>query len=454
MYSDNKQIRDVADVAARIMAGLPPLEEKLHPNQQKIDVVDDEKIDGKDFAKLRKMKKEEAEQQDEAMSHQAKTTMKHIPNPTPAQKQAAKDIKPGVGGYRDRIDMLKSAGVKEEVEAIDEVKMADLPSTKVQGRAYGSSKPEASAFDVLKGPKDKELKSIESEKKKKKMSEMVATYKDGGMKAFFESIEKEEMISEEPDSAQFAKELEDQKKRAAGTKPQAEVAKPSVQAVKNESIEEEYEDSDEEHPMMYKHVSSVNSNTWSATAKHHGKNLPKVVKDLEKERDSIKKKGGNHNATSNHDHAIMQLKQHLPSTNEEVEQDIQVINADGANGVDQVNIEERTLTAGETKKKEEIVKSMKKGLAGFKDRYGDKAKSVMYATATKQAKLKEETESKHYEAGHEYASDHAQDSGFKVTARARKKEMLADNPHKKGTTEHSDWHRGALDGHQTALDNM
>jgi hypothetical protein len=97
---------------------------------------------------------------------------------------------------------------------------------------------------------------------------------------------------------------------------------------------------------------------------------------------------------------------------------------------------------------------MKKGLAGFKERYGKDAKSVMYATATKQAKLKEETESKDYKAGHEYASDHAQDSGFKVTARARKKEMLTDNPHKKGTTEHSDWHRGALDGHQTALDNM
>jgi len=121
MYSDNKQIRDVADVAARIMAGLPPIKEALHPNQQKIDVVDDDKIDGKDFAKLRAgkkpdVKKEEVEQQDEAMSHQAATTMKHIPNPSPAQKQAAKDIKPGVGGYRDRIDMLKSAGVKEEVE--------------------------------------------------------------------------------------------------------------------------------------------------------------------------------------------------------------------------------------------------------------------------------------------------------------------------------------------------
>jgi len=384
MYSDNKQIRDVADVAARIMAGLPPLQEKLHPNQQKIDVVDDEKIDGKDFAKLRKMKKEDVTEVDE--SHQAATTMKHIPNPTPALKQAAKDIKPGVGGYRDRIDMLKAggvkeeveeldevslktatsayvkrmgkedekspvkavktmdhiakkhgvvgvaraakaadkeyglndtthnkrkdfvrgvmAGVKEEVEAIDEVKMADLPSTKVQGRSYGSSKPQPSAFDVLKGPKDKELKSIESEEKKKKMSEMVALYKDGGMKAFFESIKKEDFISEEPDSEQFAKELEDQKKRAAGTKPQADVAKASVQSVKQEATE----------------------------------------------------------------------------------QDIQVINADLANGVDQVNIEERTLTPAETDKKEATVKSMKKNLSGFKERYGKDAKSVMYATATKQAK--------------------------------------------------------------------
>jgi hypothetical protein len=43
------------------------MKEALHPNQQKIDVVDDEKIDAKDFAKLRKMKKmkEEVEGLDE-----------------------------------------------------------------------------------------------------------------------------------------------------------------------------------------------------------------------------------------------------------------------------------------------------------------------------------------------------------------------------------------------------
>jgi hypothetical protein len=49
-------------------------------------------------------------------------------------------------------------------------------------------------------------------------------------------------------------------------------------------------------------------------------------------------------------------------------------------------IDERELTKGETAEKERIVKGMKKSFAGFKQRYGDKAKSVMYATATKAAK--------------------------------------------------------------------
>ena len=47
---------------------------------------------------------------------------------------------------------------------------------------------------------------------------------------------------------------------------------------------------------------------------------------------------------------------------------------------------ERALTKSEEEKKEEIVKSMKKDKKGFRDRYGDDAKSVMYATATKIAK--------------------------------------------------------------------
>jgi len=53
--------------------------------------------------------------------------------------------------------------------------------------------------------------------------------------------------------------------------------------------------------------------------------------------------------------------------------------------------EERHMTPSEKEKREKIVKSMKKGLKGFKARYGDRAKNVMYATATKQA-MKEQQE--------------------------------------------------------------
>lgn len=43
------------------------------------------------------------------------------------------------------------------------------------------------------------------------------------------------------------------------------------------------------------------------------------------------------------------------------------------------------MTPSEMKKREEIVKSMKKSFPDFRKRYGAQAKSVMYATATKQA---------------------------------------------------------------------
>ena len=64
----------------------------------------------------------DADRKDRAyQTRQARTTMKHIANPTPGEKKAAKDIKPGIAGYRDRIAMLKSAEArgglkKEEVE--------------------------------------------------------------------------------------------------------------------------------------------------------------------------------------------------------------------------------------------------------------------------------------------------------------------------------------------------
>jgi hypothetical protein len=49
------------------------------------------------------------------------------------------------------------------------------------------------------------------------------------------------------------------------------------------------------------------------------------------------------------------------------------------------SLAERAMSATEVDKREEIVKGMKKKLGDFRKRYGEKAKSVMYATATKQA---------------------------------------------------------------------
>jgi hypothetical protein len=76
--------------------------------------------------------------------------------------------------------------------------------------------------------------------------------------------------------------------------------------------------------------------------------------------------------------------------NEETHTTVEVVDLNGVNGVQhsEIDLAEKTLTEPETKKKEEVVMSMKKGLQGFKDRYGNNAKSVMYATATKIAKDK------------------------------------------------------------------
>lgn len=51
-----------------------------------------------------------------------------------------------------------------------------------------------------------------------------------------------------------------------------------------------------------------------------------------------------------------------------------------------IGLSERSLSEPEKKEKERIVKGMKKVKGDFEDRYGEKGKSVMYATATKLAK--------------------------------------------------------------------
>jgi hypothetical protein len=260
MYSDNKNIRAVADVAAKIMMG-----EKLHPNQQKLDVHEPEKdkLTADDFKKLRdgkktpEVKKEEVEQIQEYESKDGKYTHK------------------GTYGYGGKGAEYGETDYDKENEL---AKAADKPK-KPNRQKYGARQ-----------------NYVRSSRVNETFSGLLSVYKEQGLKGLSEA-----MIREEPDNEQFTKELEDNKSKAEGKKTQPNLAKGSVQAVKQEEVE------------------------------------------------------------------------------------IQVINADLANGVEEITIDEREMTEPEMKKREEIVKSMKKGMEGFKDRYGDRAKSVMYATATKQA---------------------------------------------------------------------
>jgi len=93
--------------------------------------------------------------------------------------------------------------------------------------------------------------------------------------------------------------------------------------------------------------------------------------------------------------------------------------------VEAFGLDERKMTDAEMAEREEIVKKMKPKMQSFKDRYGDDAKKVMYATATKQAMEEVEIEEKKsatgYELYHKTFSDamqhayaHAKSKGFVV----------------------------------------
>jgi hypothetical protein len=424
MNSNNKQIRDVADVAAQIMFGQQPVTEKLHPNQQKLDVHEPEKdeLTSDDFKKLRAgkkadVKKEEVESIDEEDAYEkdryaVKNGKAVKDNPTHQGSPNYKD-QPHHVYATSAENALKKHTKKEEVE-LDEVKMADLPSTKVQGRAYGASKPEPHPLDVMKGPTEKQLLGVKSEKKKK-FSEMVNLYQDGGMKSFMEALSKEEedeiidevskeiadytmdvidageytevTIGEEASQDEFNAEIEKAKAKSQG-RDKAEVAKAAVQAVKQEGTEItdemifevlesagiDFESLNDEELQevtneAYEILDELSKNTLGSYIKKA--NFAGGMADFKHGR-IADKRGDSKEKTS------------LAATSTKRQKGISTaVNKLSKEEVEQV--EERHMTDAEMSKREKIVKSMKKGLSGFKDRYGDRAKNVMYATANKNA---------------------------------------------------------------------
>jgi hypothetical protein len=107
-----KPITEASSVAVRIQKALDRIKAKREASEQR----------GREVLQPKKPEPVKEEVEIEEESHQSKTTMKHIPNPSPALKDAAKRIKPGISGIRDRFDMLDAGGVKrEQVEQLDEL---------------------------------------------------------------------------------------------------------------------------------------------------------------------------------------------------------------------------------------------------------------------------------------------------------------------------------------------
>ena len=295
MEFENKKLRDVAEIARQIMMG----EKALHPNQQKLDVHEPEKdeLTADDFKKLRakkeEVKKEEVEQIDELSANTMKSYIKGAKMDVSANKdqkasavdqgdrKTASDSAAAIVKRQAGIKQAKEKLNKEEVEELDEVKMADLPYRKVQGRAYGAYKPEPHAVDTLAGPKTKELKAIEAEKPIKKdpknyvkdtgqkrnykvhagryfsnldtgvsskgleepryknesFANILASYSEGGLKGLFETLNQNKVIIEEPDSEQFAQEVKTAQDKSEGKGKKAEVAAAGIEAVKQEGVE-------------------------------------------------------------------------------------------------------------------------------------------------------------------------------------------------------------------------
>ena len=276
-------------------------------------------------------------------------------------KKKTKIATPGKFGYgysaARHLARQGMAGVtKEETEQVDEViqKTSSGYIHHARPGVYGGSEKEKHVVDTLRGPKKSEIEAIEKEKKVKKFSEMLDLINTHGLKAL------SEMIKEEPDNEQFTQELKDQEAKAAGKKKQADIAKGSVQAVK---VEEDVEQLDELSPKTLGSYVKKAHRSGTDNSFDHGDDEHRQYGDSD-DTEREKEMQDRERAIANREKGVHRAVKRLTKE----------------------NIQERSLTEPEMKKKEEIVKSMKKGLSGFKARYGKDAKSVMYATATKQAK--------------------------------------------------------------------
>ena len=411
MYdNDDKVTKSVADAVRKIMEGSQPevLSEELKGKQHKIDKNKNGKIDAHDFKLLRKEEQELEEgkmgqlsadltdlshsefhkQYGKPKSHYDSTNFKK-----PVQK----------GKEMDRAKSLAQRGMasmkQEEVEELDEIstrtlaRAAGAAADPDSDYAYGKSHDPQKFADHAKKTKDAKsaaavqgaanakgsysrpghtygydkldrdmrstnpsmvtkagklsktsVKGLKSSLRKESFTDLLNTYTEGGIKSLLESLKYNKIvIEEESTNDEFTAEIKKAQDKSQG-KDKAKVAEPKVDAV--EDVSEEVE----KHTFVAVHAKKGMHQTQGSTSYEAAKNAAAHWK--------MKSTAGIDVHRADKTHVAEELDQ----------------------------IEERELSDTEMDKREKYVKGMKKGLQGFKQRYGDKGEEVMYATATKMAK--------------------------------------------------------------------
>jgi len=286
---------------------------------------------------------------------------------------------------------------EEQVEEADtSVKIPTATGTRVLGHRYGNAAKThrdsmADPFAVVKGPGQKDMEALGKKMAKKEEIDPNVTTTDtltgrvAGksanpfLKAKVKLNVNEEDLDE--DNKESEKDFQDRQKRlaAAGAETAKDPARlkrmsgipgytAAMDLAKKTTTKEEVEELDE--------LSKSTLGSYAKKASRDAVITRKIGADFENQAKKARSPG-------------------MKAASDEISQKYKSKSWKRRDGVDkavdrltkeEVEMNERSLSPAEKDAVEVNVMSMKKNLAGFKARYGKDAKSVMYATATKQAK--------------------------------------------------------------------
>jgi hypothetical protein len=381
--------------------------EELVGKQHKLDKNKNGKLDSQDFKMLRKEEEELEEAKFDPMKHIDKK------NQTPAIKAAAKDVKRS--SYADRVALMKAGGVKddrgprgvtqEEVEELDELSKSTLGSyaKKASRDAVITRKIGADFENQAKKARSPGMKAA-SDEISQKYKEKSWKRRDGVDKAV-DRLTKEEV---ELDEAKSNYELYHSQYSGAIHHALAHHASKSGLSVSDDdyhhhvsigprkptegvSVSHSLPATDENGGKHMIHMQIYNRggdkkpyelNTYSSKiAKTSGRTM-KEDTIVEGSGPKEKQKSPYVDRNSTESKAKIQAARDKMAKDKAAEPGKKML----SKMKEDTQLDERELSPAEKDAVEVNVKSMKKNLAGFKARYGKDAKSVMYATATKQAK--------------------------------------------------------------------